>query len=50
MKSPEHWASLYFSNKVRNLPDLIKQVQEEVKAEIIQSINKTIDKIKSDEI
>lgn len=50
MKSPEHWASLYFSDKVRNLPDLIKEVQEEAKAEVISKINKTIEEFKSENI
>jgi len=45
MKSPEHWASLYFSNKVRFLPDLIKQVQDEAKAEAIEVIKKSITEI-----
>lgn len=42
MKTPEEWASLYFSDKVRFLSDLIKQVQDEAKSEILEVIQKSI--------
>ena len=42
MKTPEEWASIYFTDKVRNLPDLIKQVQDEVRTELIEAIKKAI--------
>lgn len=45
MKTPEEWASLYFSNKVKFLPDLIKQVQDEVKTEILQVIEKSVNEL-----
>ncbi len=45
MKTPEEWASLYFSNKVKFLPDLIRQVQDEVKTEILQVIEKSVNEL-----
>lgn len=42
MKTPEEWATMYFHDKVRSLPDLIKMVQDEAKTEIIGAIQKSI--------
>lgn len=43
MKTPEEWSELYFKDKVRNLPDLIKMVQKEAKEEIIEAIKEAVD-------
>jgi len=45
MKTPEEWADMYFKDKVRNLPDLIKMVQDEAKKEVIDEIKKAVDKL-----
>ncbi len=46
MKTPEEWASLYFTNKVKFLPDLIKQVKDEVRVEILETIEKSVNELK----
>ena len=42
MKTPHECADMYFKDKVRELPNLIKMVQDEAETEIIGAINKSI--------
>ena len=43
MKTPEEWAEIYFSNRIKFLPDLIKEVQDEVKVELTEAVKKAIE-------
>jgi|LakMenEpi03Aug12_release.lakeMendotaPanAssembly.Ray.scaffolds.fasta_scaffold4236059_2 hypothetical protein len=45
MKTAEEWASIYFKDKVRSLPDLIKMVQKEAKEEFAEAIKKAVESI-----
>ncbi|MBP9790728.1 MAG: hypothetical protein KBD57_09330 [Bacteroidia bacterium] len=46
MKSPEEWASLYFTDKVRLLPDIIKQVQDETCEEVVNAVLQAVNGLK----
>lgn len=46
MKTPEEWSDMYFKDKVRNLPDLIKLVQEEACEEVVNAVLEAVGNIK----
>lgn len=45
MKTPEEWASLYFTDKIKFLPDLIKHVQAEACEEVVNLVLKAVSEI-----
>ena len=45
MKTPEEWTSLFYTNKVKFLPDLIKQVQDEVLTDILNAVNVSVNEM-----